>query len=186
MGRYLFGVLSGLLLLLAVALAVTLVGRAPVSALRAEPAPLGWWLHTAYERSVARQAKDIDPPPGFPAPAQIQAGAGAFEQMCAVCHTPPGRTPTVVSQGLNPPPPEAVRLLQYRTAPEAFWVIGHGVRMSGMPAFGPTHTDAQRWELVAFLSHIAGADAATYERLVARSQAAGAGHVHEQDGHRHH
>ncbi|HJO36526.1 MAG TPA: cytochrome c [Gammaproteobacteria bacterium] len=185
MGRYVLGVLSGLVLPLAVALVVIFAGRAPVSALRPSPVPLDWALHTAYERTVARQAQGLEPPPGFPAPAQIQAGAGAFEQMCAACHTPPGRPPTVVSQGLDPPPPEAARLLQYRTAPQAFWVIGHGVRMSGMPAFGPTHTDAERWELVAFLSHIAGADAATYERLVAQAQAAGAGHGHEHGPHAH-
>ena len=36
--------------------------------------------------------------------------------------------------------------------------------MTGMPAFGPSHSDAQLWQLVAFLKQAAGMDAAGYAR----------------------
>jgi len=37
---------------------------------------------------------------------------------------------------------------------EAFWIIKHGIKMSAMPAWGKTHTDAQLWAVVAFLDKL--------------------------------
>lgn len=51
--------------------------------------------------------------------------------------------------GLYPQPPN---LAQHRVAPgTAFWVIKHGLKMTGMPAWGETHDDASIWSIVAFL-----------------------------------
>ncbi|MHB8899042.1 MAG: c-type cytochrome [Thermoguttaceae bacterium] len=30
----------------------------------------------------------------------------------------------------------------------------HGIRMTPMPAFGPTHTDEEIWTIVAFICHL--------------------------------
>ena len=37
---------------------------------------------------------------------------------------------------------------------EAFWIIKHGIKMTAMPAWSKTHTDAQLWDLVAFLDKL--------------------------------
>jgi mono/diheme cytochrome c family protein len=38
-------------------------------------------------------------------------------------------------------------------------LIKHGVKMTGMPGFGPTKTDDQVWSLVAFLNVLPGISA---------------------------
>jgi hypothetical protein len=35
-----------------------------------------------------------------------------------------------------------------------FWIVKHGLRMTPMPAFGPTHTDEEIWKIVAFIRHL--------------------------------
>jgi mono/diheme cytochrome c family protein len=44
--------------------------------------------------------------------------------------------------------------VQKRTDGELFWVVQNGIRMTGMPAFGPTHKDEEIWKIVAFLRHL--------------------------------
>ncbi len=34
---------------------------------------------------------------------------------------------------------------------EAFWIIKNGIKMTGMPGFGPTHTDNEIWAITAFM-----------------------------------
>jgi mono/diheme cytochrome c family protein len=35
-----------------------------------------------------------------------------------------------------------------------YWIVKHGVKMTGMPAFGPTHSDERLWTIVAFLKQL--------------------------------
>ncbi|WP_372724749.1 cytochrome c [Immundisolibacter sp.] len=179
MGKYVTGALVGLALAAMLALAVSLGGWVNVGAVWPDPPPVAWWLHTTYERSVARHAADVDAPLAADDTVDVLAGARAFDQMCSVCHTPPGQSPTVQSQGLNPGPPELSRLLAARTPKQAFWVIRNGVRMTGMPAFGPTHSDRQLWQLVAFLGRVQGLDADGYSAMMAAArELPGDGHKH--------
>ncbi len=34
---------------------------------------------------------------------------------------------------------------------EAFWIIKNGIKMTSMPAFGPTHSDQKIWAITDFL-----------------------------------
>jgi mono/diheme cytochrome c family protein len=183
-GRYLIGAVVGLALAMTLAFTVSRGGWVNVGAQWPDPPPLAWWLHTSYEKAVARRAADIRAPDDLDDPASVLAGARAFEEMCSICHTPPGLSPTVQSQGLNPAPPQLSRMLSRRTPAQAFWVIQNGVRMTGMPAFGPSHSDAQLWQLVAFLKQAAGMDAAGYAQIQeqVRQRPAGDGHHHRHGG----
>lgn len=51
----------------------------------------------------------------------------------------------------------------------AFWVIKHGIKMSAMPAWGPTHDDATIWSMVAFLQKLPILDATQYKAIVAKA-----------------
>ncbi|HTY41254.1 MAG TPA: cytochrome c, partial [Thermoanaerobaculia bacterium] len=44
--------------------------------------------------------------------------------------------------------------VQGRTDGELFWILQNGIRLTGMPAFGPTHKDRQIWAIVAFVRHL--------------------------------
>jgi mono/diheme cytochrome c family protein len=37
---------------------------------------------------------------------------------------------------------------------ELFWVAKNGLKMTGMPSFGKTHTDEQLWGIVAFVRRL--------------------------------
>jgi hypothetical protein len=86
----------------------------------------------------------------------VSAGAAAFREMCAGYHG---------ARDMNPPPPDLTQIVAERTPAELFWVIKHGIHMSRMPAWGPTHSETDLWGLVAFLQRLPGRSADTYEQL---------------------
>jgi mono/diheme cytochrome c family protein len=72
-----------------------------------------------------------------------------------------------IRAGLYPQPPN---LSQQPVDPrEAFWVIKHGIKMSGMPAWGATHDDPTIWSMVAFLQKLPGMTPAQYKDMVAKA-----------------
>lgn len=134
-------------------------------------APVAAILELARERSVKVRAGDIAvPPPG--GRERVLAGAGNYDAMCAQCHLSPEGQPTELSRGLYPAPP---RLARHAVDPAvAFWTIKHGIKASGMPAWGESMTDADIWNLVAFLRVLPSLDQGAYRQLVEESP----GHAH--------
>ena len=57
----------------------------------------------------------------------------------------------------------------------------NGIRMTGMPAWGPTHTDAQIWELVAFMKRLPELSPDAYRNLIVNAQDDGHGHEHGEE-----
>ncbi len=139
-------------------------------------------LSTAMEYSVRRRANDIEPPAFLEEDARLRAGALAYDDMCASCHGAPGAEPGVVGKGLNPAPPELATEAEEWSAAELFWITQHGVRMTGMPAFGPTHADEELWEIVALVRQLPRMSPARYRALVSSDVEGDRGHSH---GHEH-
>ena len=134
--------------------------------------PVHALLDTVRERSIAVRAADLQPPADLASEARIRQGAGNYDAMCAGCHGAPGQGPTELQRGLYPAPPALAR---EAVAPrEAFWVIKHGIKASGMPAWGSSMGDEDIWNLAAFLDALPTLDAAGYAAMVAASE----GHSH--------
>lgn len=129
-------------------------------------------LQTLRMRSIAVRARQIEVP-DLQDPARIRRGAGNYDAMCAGCHLAPGAGPSELSQGLYPAPPNLSRLADIDAA-QAFWVIKHGIKASGMPAWGKSMEDSDIWDLVAFLERLPALNSAQYEAEVAAS----GGHSH--------
>ena len=146
-------------------------------------------LRLVRERSIEARANAVQVP-DLGDEKRILAGAGEYAQMCEGCHLGPGIAETELRQGLNPKPPHLAR---GRLDPrEAFWVIKHGIKATGMPAWGRTHDDELLWNLVAFVQTLPRLDAKGYRELVARAPAhdetmadAREGHSHEMSEHGH-
>ncbi len=84
------------------------------------------------------------------------AGAQIYKTHCAVCHGLPGQPPSVISQGMFPPPPQLLQPNAMVTDdPEGvtYWKVTHGIRLSGMPGFGRTLSETQRWQVTMFVGH---------------------------------
>jgi hypothetical protein len=85
--------------------------------------------------------------------------------MCAGCDLAPGMTRTEISRGLYPRAPELQRGSDL-TAAEQFWVVKHGIKATGMPAWGVTHSDEMLWDVVAFLKRLPELTSDQYQALV--------------------
>jgi mono/diheme cytochrome c family protein len=129
-------------------------------------------LETLRERSIQARAKDLDVPDLTDA-ALIRQGAGNYDSMCTGCHLAPGMEPTELSRGLYPAPPAFATAKQGDPA-HHFWVIKHGIKASGMPAWGMSMDDQYIWGMVAMIQQLPDLDAAEYRALVASS----GGHSH--------
>jgi mono/diheme cytochrome c family protein len=88
--------------------------------------------------------------------ANLIEGAREYRQSCAICHSTPGQPHTAIAHGMFPDPPELFKSDEMVTGdPEGitFWKITHGIRLSGMPGFGPTLSDTTRWQLTMLVAH---------------------------------
>lgn len=155
--RFLKGFIVGILVCLAGALgALALVAARGISA-RETPGRFETFAarrlrHFAIPRA-ARQA--ANPLPATPE--NVTDGLQHFADHCAVCHANDGSGDTAYGRNLYPKPPD-LRLpdTQSLSDGEVFYVIEHGVRLTGMPAFGdgtPESADSS-WKLVHFIRHL--------------------------------
>lgn len=131
------------------------------------------------ENSIESRAGVAIAPPAF-TPAMVEAGAGAYKRMCAHCHGGVGESRATWARTMRPIPPPLARAAPKWSAEEIFWIVKHGVKMSGMPAFGPTHTDEQIWEIAAFVKQLPEMSAAQYAAYEAEH--GGEGHSHAGQG----
>lgn len=126
--------------------------------------PVYWLMQTVRDRSIAVRARDVVVPSGLGDTRRIAAGAGLYAEMCSGCHLAPGMEKTEISRGLYPGAPELSRGLAISPA-EEFWVIKHGIKMTGMAAWGRTHSDTLIWDMVAFLQKLPTLTPAQYNTL---------------------
>lgn len=136
-----------------------------------------WFLSTTARNSIERRARDIEIP-DLSDDVLVHAGVNDFNAMCAGCHGAPGRAPSAMGEGLNPPAPDLSRSAARMTPAELFWVTKHGIRMTGMPAWGATHDDNALWPVVALMARLPELDADAYEALIASAEGMGH-HAHD-------
>jgi mono/diheme cytochrome c family protein len=130
--------------------------------------PVYWLLETARERSIEVRAKGVTVPSDLSDPKRIESGAGQYAEMCAGCHLAPGMKRTEISRGLYPRAPE-LRRKRHSTPAEDFWVVKHGVKMTGMPAWGVTHDEEILWDVVAFLRKLPELTPEEYRAVVEKA-----------------
>ncbi|UYG09238.1 c-type cytochrome [Halomonas sp. M4R1S46] len=180
MFRILAGIVLGLGLLGAGAMAYMHSGMYNVAASDDHLPLVESVLHSTMHASVSSRAEDIEVP-DLDDPAMIRQGARAYEDLCTACHLKPGLDGTVLRAGLNPVPPRLAEP-NHRSPAEQFWIIKHGIKMTGMPAWGETHDDAELWEMVAFLQRLPELSEQDYAASIApeaRQGVADDGHDHE-------
>jgi mono/diheme cytochrome c family protein len=117
---------------------------------------VNWTLAQVRAASVARHATDL-PSISLDDPATVEAGARVYAKIgCANCHGgPPDKDWAKFSEGLKPVPADLKIMAKERTASELFWVIKHGVKMTGMPSFGLAGaSDEDIWKIVAFIKKL--------------------------------
>ena len=111
-----------------------------------------WVLHTTYKNSVRRRAPPAEAAPPLDA-AMVELGARHYDAACAMCHSRPGQDRDATVRHMNPVPPPIHVAVEHWDAGELHWIVDHGVKMSGMPAW-PADRDDDVWPVVAFLTAV--------------------------------
>jgi mono/diheme cytochrome c family protein len=123
-------------------------------------------LSILRDRSIERRAANVVVPP-LDDLARVQEGAEHYSAMCVDCHLAPGITASEIRAGLLPHPPN---LAQEPIDPRvAFWAIKHGIKASGMPAWGQTHDDEEIWNIVSFVHQLPHMTPDDYRAMTADS-----------------
>lgn len=142
-----------------------------------------WALETLRERSIAREIRHIKVPQ-LDDPQLLLAGGRDYSDMCSGCHLQPGKTQSDLSIALYPQPPNltlqpAKGLYGDANARAArhFWYIKHGIKASGMPAWGMTHSDERIWAMVAFIQKLPTLTPEQYQILTAPEEDASDEHM---------
>ncbi len=123
----------------------------------------------ARERSIARRIRDLEVPRLDDA-AQVAEGAGHYAAMCTGCHLAPGLSDTELRRGLYPQPPDLTKRRAGSSPQRSFWILKHGLKLTGMPAWGTTHDDASLWGIVAFLEKLPDMSAGDYAALTRKPE----------------
>ncbi len=163
------GAVATVLLALAVWLTVVYTGAYNVAATDKHVDLVRWALDTTMHRSVTRRAGEIQEPERV-SKAVIAAGAETYATTCAHCHGAPGTERESWAANMRPEPPELVKAAAEWDPREVFWIVKHGIKMSGMPAFGPEHDDEALWGIAAFVKQLPGMTAAEYEAATGAAQ----------------
>ncbi|BDG10508.1 c-type cytochrome [Anaeromyxobacter paludicola] len=170
--RFVSGMLFTLGMLVVGGAAVVASGLVDMSATRPPSALERLVGSVLADRSTARRApRTGNPLPGTPE--VLAAGLALYRRDCLQCHGAPGVSPWGAALGLNPSPPDlAAPDAQEGSDGDLFFVISHGVRMTGMPGWATSHDERELWHLVAFVRHLPRLAPAEKQALKAAAEAA--------------
>ena len=167
----------GFVLAIVCGAALIYVGAYDVAATRHHWPLTEWVLDTARIRSIKARAAGITPPTGLESEANILVGTEHFADHCAVCHGAPGVPKGDIAEGLYPQPPNLAVTSKRFSDAELFWIVKHGIKMTGMPGWSD-HGDDELWATVAFIRKLSGMTLDEYAKLVAQVMSHGEQHHH--------
>jgi mono/diheme cytochrome c family protein len=166
--------------LLAVLLIFVYSGWYNISAMNEESGFMKWVFNTTKENSIDFRLNEISVP-DLNDSMMIKEGFVHYNEMCVSCHGAPGKEETELSKGLNPSPPYLADESEEMNPKKLFWITKNGIRMTGMPAWGKTHSDEQIWAIVAFIKQLSGMTAEEYKKM-----GSGYGELEHPDKNDHH
>lgn len=202
-----------LVVLAGLGLAYMYSGSYEVAASRRPSGLERWVLTTTRSRSIEKRSKDLTVPE-LDDSARVMRGLVHYRESCIDCHGVPGEGREEFASDMNPRPPRFFRTpeelarrrerMQQQEAGEPtqaererreqhereemrenFWIVKHGIAMTGMPAFGDDHSDGEIWDILAFVERVHSLTAEEYRAMVASlpdSLAEEHEHEHPEEG----
>ena len=153
MKGFLFGIILTLFVLAAGGYFLLKSGRVSFNADQEPSATEQHLAMAAVDASTERNA----PEQKNPVPtdeADLVAGAHLYLNHCAGCHGLPSNPESQFGRSFNPPVPAFFKDPPDMPENQNFYIIQHGIRWTGMPAWSKTLNDGQIWQLVTFLSNV--------------------------------
>lgn len=142
------------------------LGYYDVSATKPHSEIVNMTLDRITGSSIRRNARSVETPYDVNDENMYVKGFREYEGMCVGCHGAPGVSPSPTGRGLFPKPPRFPEEELHEYALEdIFWVVKNGIKMTGMPAYGPTHEDETIWAIAIFLDRSRNLSEAEYKEL---------------------
>lgn len=125
-----------------------------------------WFLDYTKTRSVTTHSLGVEVPSNLDEPSMILRGAGHYESGCAPCHGSPLMPQPRIAAAMTPVPPYLSSSVKKFDDAELFYIVRHGIKMTGMPAWPAQKRTDEVWALVAFLRQFPSLGRDDYEALV--------------------
>lgn len=160
------GIVIGISAMLLIAVAVWLftvyTGGYNVAATDPHTNVVRWTFDTTMHRSIKDRASGLTPPERL-SEETSRAGARIYAEACAHCHSAPGSEHEPWARHMRPQPPELAHAAADWKGHEIFWIVKHGIKMTGMPAFDPEYDDETIWGIAAFVKRLPGMTPEAYK-----------------------
>jgi mono/diheme cytochrome c family protein len=156
--KYLVGFLASLVGMALLAAVLAFSGVISVAANQYGPvdARADAVLNAVSRASIRRHAARLTNPLAGDRAAAVE-GLVEFRESCLNCHGAGKLPPAEFAAGLNPGAPSLdSKEIQSMSDGELFWVISHGIRATGMPAFSGSKDEQEIWKLVTFARRLPG------------------------------
>ncbi len=157
---------AAVLVLLAVGgLLVAVSGIMPIKASAGHWPITRWFLQFSMRRSVVTRTLTQDVPP-LDEPWMVLKGAAYYDTGCRPCHGSPALHHPRVALAMTPVPPYLPEQIHLWEPEELYYIVKHGVKFTGMPAWPTQKRDDEVWAMTAFLLEFPQLDDEQYRQLV--------------------
>jgi mono/diheme cytochrome c family protein len=107
----------------------------------------------SLDAAVDRRASEMQNPIQ-PTDANLIAGMKIYQTNCASCHGDIHHPHGALADSLYPRAPQFLEDAPDMPEHQNFYIIQHGIRMSGMPAWKQVLSEPETWQVTTFLSHM--------------------------------
>jgi cytochrome c553 len=129
-------------------------------------------LDFAKRRSVNTHTLGVSAPP-LEDQRMVLQGAGHYDFACEPCHGSPALQQPRIAASMTPTPPDLRGAVLSMPPEDLFYIVKHGIKFTGMPAWPAIERDDEVWAMVAFLRTLPGLSPAHYHELTGANRATG-------------
>ncbi len=153
------GFISGIIAVIVVGALIAYVGVTqglliPANADAAPPKLERWVARQSLNATIRREMPKQPNPVSATVPNYL-VGIKLYAENCIACHGAADGTASTIAVGLYQHAPQLGKDgVEDDPEGKIYWQVEHGIRLTGMPAFGNTLGDQNVWALTLFLKHM--------------------------------
>jgi thiosulfate dehydrogenase len=153
MAKFVLGIVAGVVLILLASFCYVRFGfvdpRADLAVGSLESKIAMPSLDAAIDRRAPATQNPIQP-----TEANLTAGARIYQADCASCHGDVTHPHARLAEGLYPRAPQFLADAPDMPENQNYYIIQHGIRLSGMPAWKQVLSEQEMWQVTTFLSNL--------------------------------
>lgn len=153
MGKFMAGIIIGVAGFAAGAYVYVHHGYFDMRADRAASRIEHIYMRGAMDKYADRYAPKMSNPVA-PTDPNLVDGIRLYKNNCAVCHGALEQPSSKVGAGFSPPAPQFLKEAPDMPENQNYWIVKHGIRMTGMPAWDKVLSDTDIWKLTTFLGQM--------------------------------